>query len=149
PAIEVVKAYEHIPRVDCYTGQLNQVFMNILANAVDAIDDAAATAVAEGKAKAFAAPEDLPRIAIHTYPQAGRIIIQIMNNGSPISPQIQNRMFDPFFTTKAVGKGTGMGLSISYQTVVGLHKGLLEYSQTADGKTTFTIELPATQVDEP
>ncbi|MEO1619736.1 MAG: ATP-binding protein [Cyanobacteria bacterium J06632_3] len=134
PAIEIVKAYECIPLVDCFASQLNQVFMNILTNAIDAIDEAAAP------------PAEKHQILLQTFQRDDRVVIQISNSGPPIAEETSQRMFDPFFTTKAVGKGTGMGLAISYQTVVGLHKGILEYTQTSDQKPTFVIEIPVTQV---
>ncbi|MEL6777584.1 MAG: ATP-binding protein, partial [Cyanobacteria bacterium J06597_16] len=128
-AIEVIKAYEHIPQVECYVSQLNQVFMNILANAIDAID-------------AEATADKNYQIMLQTFQKDQQVVVCFSNNGAPISPTVSRRMFDPFFTTKPVGKGTGMGLSISYQTVVDLHKGSLEYSQSGDRKTVFTLSVP-------
>ena len=128
-AIEIVKAYENIPLVECYASQLNQVFLNILTNAIDAID------LASEADKAY-------QIVLQTFQTADTLVVRISNNGLPISPADKKRLFDPFFTTKPVGKGTGMGLAISYQTMVDLHKGTLEYSQSEDGKTTFTLEIP-------
>lgn len=128
-AIEVVKAYENIPLVECYVGQLNQVFMNILANAIDAIDGTSEV-------------DKIYQIVLQTFQREDRVVIQITNNGPPIPQEIAQRMFDPFFTTKPVGQGTGMGLAISYQTIVELHQGSLEHSRTADQKTVFTIEIP-------
>ncbi|MEL7523415.1 MAG: ATP-binding protein, partial [Cyanobacteria bacterium J06553_1] len=126
---EVIKAYEHIPQVECYVSQLNQVFMNILANAIDAID-------------AEATADKNYQIMLQTFQKDQQVVVCFSNNGAPISPTVSRRMFDPFFTTKPVGKGTGMGLSISYQTVVDLHKGSLEYSQSGDRKTVFTLSVP-------
>jgi len=147
PDIKIIKAYERLPAVDCYGNQLNQVFMNILANAIDAID-----AVAEQKysadrevnhaVNASAAPL---QIVLQTFQKDEHIVIQISNNGPAIPSAISSRMFDPFFTTKEVGKGTGMGLAISYQTIVDLHKGTLEYTQTAEGHPAFLIEIPVNQ----
>lgn len=128
-AIEVVKAYENIPMIECYASQLNQVFMSILSNAIDAIDGANT-------------PDKIYQIVLQTFQKNRCIVIRITNNGPPIPHSSAQRMFDPFFTTKPVGKGTGMGLAISYQTVVDLHKGSIEYSQTEDQKTVFTIEIP-------
>ena len=128
-AIEIVKAYENIPMVECYVSQLNQVFMNILTNAIDAIDSAGASDL-------------VYQIILQTYQTANAVVVRITNNGPPISKTDKNRLFDPFFTTKPVGQGTGMGLAISYQTIVDLHKGVLEYSQSEDRKTIFTIEVP-------
>lgn len=128
-AIEVVKAYENIPRIDCYVSQLNQVFMSILVNAIDAIDGSST-------------PDKIYQIVLQTFQRGSHVVIRITNNGPPIKRETGQRMFDPFFTTKPVGKGTGMGLAISYQTIVDLHQGSLEYTQTADQKTVFTIEIP-------
>ena len=128
-AIEIVKAYENIPMVECYVSQLNQVFMHILTNAIDAIDS-------------IGTSELVYQIVLQTYQTPNSVVVQITNNGPPISKANQKRLFDPFFTTKPVGQGTGMGLAISYQTVVDLHKGVLEYSQSEDRKTIFTLEIP-------
>lgn len=136
PEIEIVKAYECVPNVDCFASQLNQVFMNILTNAIDAIDQDAANRDSRETAQ----------IILQTFQKDNRVVVQITNTGSPIPSEVSQQMFDPFFTTKPVGKGTGMGLSISYQTVVGLHKGTLEYKQTAEQKNTFTIEIPISQM---
>lgn len=130
-AIEIVKAYENIPPIDCYVSQLNQVFMNILVNAIDAID---------GSSEA----DKIYQIVLQTFQKEARVIVQITNNGPPIPQSVVQRMFDPFFTTKPVGQGTGMGLAMSYQTIVDLHKGSLEHTQTEDQKTVFTIEIPST-----
>ena len=132
-AIKIIKAYEKIPPVDCYAGQLNQVFMNILVNAIDAIDDA------DDADKA----NKIYQIVLQTFQENNRVVVQITNNGPPIPKEVSRRLFDPFFTTKPVGQGTGMGLAVSYQTVVDLHKGTLEYSQTDDQKTSFKIEIPS------
>ena len=94
-------------------------------------------------------PYERPQIILQTFQKGDRIVIQIMNNGPPISNKVSQQMFDPFFTTKPIGQGTGMGLAICYQTVVGLHKGLLDYTKTAEQKTAFTIELPIAQVTRP
>ncbi len=147
--IKIVKAYERIPTVYCYASQLNQVFMSIMVNAVDAIDEAS-------KSNPQSQNTSAHQIVLQTFQKhidstadssasERHIVIQITNSGPPIPSDISSRMFDPFFTTKAVGKGTGMGLAISYQTIVDLHKGTLEYTQTADGCPIFTIEIPVTQ----
>ena len=141
PEIKLVKAYESLPQVDCYASQLNQVFMNILVNAIDCIDEAHEHS--EGS------EQPTPhQIVLQTYSKDQRVVIQITNSGPPIPQDIAQRMFDPFFTTKSVGKGTGMGLAISYQTIADLHKGTLEYRQTLDGRTAFVIEIPTVQVAE-
>lgn len=129
PTIEVVKAYENIPTIECYASQLNQVFLHILTNAVDAIDAADVS-------------EQTYQIVLQTFQTDDTVVVRITNNGPPISKADRKRLFDPFFTTKPVGRGTGMGLAISYQTIVDLHKGVLEHSQSEDSKTIFTLEIP-------
>ena len=136
-AVEVVKHYGDLPLVECYAGQLNQVFMNILDNAIDALEPQRLTASEVDAA---------PTITITTQPlKAGEIEIRITDNGPGVSKQVQARLFDPFFTTKPVGKGTGMGLSISYQVITETHQGTLRViSRQGDGDrgTTFIITLP-------
>jgi two-component system, NtrC family, sensor kinase len=134
PEIEIVKQYDNLPLVSCYAGQLNQVFMNILANAIDALDEAVAV---HGLID--------PAITINTGQRDRNIIIAIQNNGPGIPAEIQAKLFDPFFTTKPVGQGTGMGLSISYQIITEKHHGCL-VCQATENSTTFTITLPLDQV---
>lgn len=129
PGIEVVKEYGDLPRIECYAGQLNQVFMNLLSNAIDALEDI---------------PNPSNRITIRTRvnPDCSGIIIQIADNGSGISQDVKAQLFNPFFTTKPLGKGTGLGLSISHQIVVEKHGGILK-CESAPGKgTEFWIEIP-------
>jgi signal transduction histidine kinase len=135
PAIEVVKRYSDLPLVDCYAGQLNQVFMNLLSNAIDALEEAW-----------FAGQVTEPQIQIQTTiaPQ-DQVEIRIIDNGPGIPAEVKAKLFDPFFTTKPVGKGTGMGLSISYQLVADKHHGSLEcYSQPGQG-TAFIVRVPIHQ----
>ncbi|MGB3238420.1 MAG: response regulator [Geitlerinemataceae cyanobacterium] len=141
--IEVVRQYGEIPSIDCYPGQLNQVFMNLLNNAIDALEDKMKTANSNF----------LPRMSIVTsldrvppsvtQPQGEcQVKIRIVDNGSGIPSQIQNHLFEPFFSTKSAGKRTGLGLAISYAIVVEQHRGLLTFrSQPGEG-TEFIIELP-------
>lgn len=132
PAIEVVKAYGDLPQVSCYSGQLNQVFMNILANAIDAIDEN------------FERAQSLnnPQITIRTEATLGQAIIRIADNGPGIPANVRTRLFDPFFTTKPVGKGTGLGLSISYQIVTERHSGQLTCTSKPGQGTEFAIAIP-------
>jgi len=135
PEIEIVKEYSSLPKVDCYPGQLNQVFMNILANAIDALDDEVK------KNQSFN-----PQIRISTkLSDKSHIAIHIADNGSGIPFSIQPKLFDPFFTTKEVGKGTGLGLSISYQIIVDKHHGQLFYNSSPGEGTEFIIEIPINQ----
>ncbi|NES69701.1 MAG: HAMP domain-containing histidine kinase, partial [Okeania sp. SIO2D1] len=134
PEITLKKDYGNIPLITCHAGQLNQVFMNILSNAIDALEDS----MAVGKFK-----ERSPIIFIKTAQvDAEWITIQIADNGPGIAPDVQTRLFDPFFTTKPVGKGTGLGLSISYQIIRQKHGGYLICSSEQGKNTEFIIKLP-------
>ncbi len=123
--IEVIKHYGDLPQLACYAGQLNQVFMNILANAADALER-----IEQGQ------------ITITTEAHDSYVSIAIADNGSGISEAIRGNIFNPFFTTKPVGKGTGMGLSISYQIVCDRHGGRLKCESAEGQGTRFLIEIP-------
>jgi PAS domain S-box-containing protein len=132
PEIEVVKEYGELPEVECFAGQINQVFLNILMNAIDAID-----------AQYQPGSELTPAIVIKTArSQSGEVVIHISNNGPAIPENLQKSIFDPFFTTKPIGAGTGMGLSISYQIVTEEHGGRLTCASEPLKGTTFSIYLP-------
>ncbi|MBI4781717.1 MAG: HAMP domain-containing histidine kinase [Oscillatoriophycideae cyanobacterium NC_groundwater_1537_Pr4_S-0.65um_50_18] len=132
PAIEVIKHYSPLPSVECYAGQLNQVFMNLLANAIDALEEGIKIT-----------QHSAPSITIWTEVlNSDRIRIRIADNGPGISEQVQQKLFDPFFTTKPVGKGTGLGLSISYQVITDRHKGTLKCSSSLGQGAEFTVEIP-------
>lgn len=145
PAIEVVRHYESLPNVMCYSGNINQVFLNILANAIDAIDDRYHKQ-SRGQLDPQLATALPARIELTT-----RLVdqdwaeIQITDSGLGIDAQVYDRIFDPFFTTKPVGKGTGLGLSISYQIVVDRHRGQLLCDSKPGQGTTFTIRIPIRQ----
>ncbi|MGB7895797.1 MAG: ATP-binding protein [Microcoleus sp.] len=140
PAIEIVKNYSHLPLVECYAGQLNQVFMNILANAIDALES---YNLDRGPKAAKANPI---AIAITTeYSSPDKIIVRISDNGPGMPENVKKLLFDPFFTTKPVGKGTGLGLSISYKIIVEKHKGMLRCDSTPGLGTEFSIEIPLQQ----
>lgn len=132
PAIDVQKNYGNLPAVECYPGQLNQVFMNLLSNAIDALEEVLETD-----------PTFAPQIRVETtlLPQ-GRVQICIADNGPGISETVRSRLFDPFFTTKPVGKGTGMGLSISYQIVTERHGGAMDCISEPGQGAEFRITLP-------
>ncbi|HEY9878415.1 MAG TPA: ATP-binding protein [Leptolyngbyaceae cyanobacterium] len=138
PAIQVVREYDDLPSVECYPGQLNQAFMNILANAIDALEEATTQQLQESKKK--------PEITIRTSRvDANWVKIVISDNGMGMPEYIHQRIFDPFFTTKAVGKGTGMGMPISYQIITEKHGGTLDcFSMLGEG-TEFTIQIPVQQ----
>jgi two-component system, NtrC family, sensor kinase len=145
PGIRVVKEYGKLPAVECYSGLLNQVFMNILSNAIDALEQVT-------QERSSSKLEQQPNtITIRTgvlkrkaKGEVDSIVMRIADNGLGIPQAIQGRMFDPFFTTKPVGKGTGLGLSISYEIVVEKHGGRLKcFSETGKG-TEFWIVIPHT-----
>ncbi|MEG4023582.1 AAA family ATPase [Microcoleus sp. S13C4] len=137
PAIEVVKEYGNLPSVDCFPGQLNQVFMNILVNAIDALEESNRERSLE-KIKAAA-----NCITIRTERQSQEwVTIRISDNGPGISDEIKGHIFDHLFTTKGVGKGTGLGLAIARQIVAEKHSGMLEVNSTLGWGTQFTISLP-------
>ncbi len=140
PEIELVKNYGTLPMVECYAGQLNQVFMNILVNAIDALEESSAQ-------RAYQELKENPgRIEIRTSVVGGGWVeVAIADNGPGIPQAIQQRIFDPFFTTKPIGKGTGMGMSISYQIVTEKHGGKLKCWSTAEGGTEFKLQIPIRQ----
>ncbi|UZQ55165.1 ATP-binding protein [Trichothermofontia sichuanensis B231] len=144
PGINVIKDYADLPKIECYAGQLNQVFMNILTNAIDALEAYARTSTEEQQ------QTDPPTIWIKTQQlNADWVSIHIINNGPPIPAEIQSRLFDPFFTTKPIGQGTGLGLSISYQIIVDKHKGRLKCESQPGRDTAFIIEIPTRQGNPP
>jgi PAS domain S-box-containing protein len=135
PEIRVIKEYGDLPLVECYAGQVNQVFMNILSNAIDALEEARST-TQELRSRSS-------MLRIRTELQDGNtVVIRMADNGPGIPPHVQQQIFDPFFTTKSVGQGTGLGLSISYQIVVEKHGGQLKCFSTPGEGTEFWIELP-------
>lgn len=136
PAIEVIRNYADTPPIPCYPGQLNQVFMNLLANAVDAIDESHRV---EDPVEIAAHPR---QIQIVTELKTGRVEIRIRDNGIGMSQAVQQEMFKPTFTTKPVGKGTGLGLAIAYQIIVEKHGGSLICNSAPGVGTEFTIGLP-------
>ncbi|MBD1923021.1 response regulator [Microcoleus sp. FACHB-831] len=137
PAIEVVKDYGDLPQVECYPGPLNQVFMNILANAIDALEEAMLKEKTERS----------PTIKICTEVLEGDFVeIRIADNGVGMTEDVQKQLFEPMFTTKATNKGTGLGLSISRQIMVEKHKGQLTCSSKLGWGTEFIIKMPIRQI---
>lgn len=133
--IQVIKNYGKLPKVECYPAQLNQVFMNLLSNAIDAVEESSANCTCQ-----------VNQIRITTEVcRENQVCVRISDSGSGIRPEVQSRMFDPFFTTKPVGRGTGLGLSISYQIVKDTHGGKLECHSEVGRGTEFAIELPISQ----
>lgn len=133
--IQVIKNYGELPKVECYPAQLNQVFMNLLSNAIDAVEESSANCTCK-----------VNQIRITTeVSRENQVSVRICDSGPGICPEVQSRMFDPFFTTKPVGRGTGLGLSISYQIVKDTHGGKLECHSEVGRGTEFAIELPISQ----
>lgn len=137
-SITVVKNYGDLPLIDCYAGQLNQVFMNILCNAIDALEEGLDKGLLGERTSSKS-----PTIQVSTQViNENWIAIRIADNGVGIPDCVKQRLFDPFFTTKPVGKGTGLGLSISYQIVVEKHGGHLKCFSSPGQGTEFIIEIP-------
>lgn len=143
PAIEVIKEYDNLPPVECYPGQLNQVFINILANAIDALEEEIDVCLAGEERTSYEAASLTPKIWIRTEVHEGSfVVIRIADNGPGITAEVQHRLFDPMFTTKPVGKGTGLGLSISRQITQEKHHGRLLCISSPGQGTEFVIEIP-------
>lgn len=130
PAIEVIQNYGELPAIECYPGPMAQVFMNLLANAIDALEEAW-----EKDRRPLA-------ITIGTAADIHKAIVRIADNGLGMTDDIQQHLFEPLFTTKTVGKGTGLGLSISRQIVADKHGGKLLCTSVAGAGCEFAIELP-------
>lgn len=145
PPIKIIKDYGDLPLVECYAGPLNQVFMNILANAIDALEESFSKQLT---GKCCNSPNNAiathPTIRIQTMVKESEdwLEIRIADNGTGISPELKKRIFEPMFTSKPVGKGTGLGLSISYQIIVDRHKGTLHCESILGEGTEFVIALP-------
>ncbi len=133
PEIKIIKDYGKLPLINCFPSQLNQVFMNIISNAIDALEE-------ECKSNSNFTK---PQIHLRTKLQKpDRIAITINDNGGGINPSTQEHLFEPFFTTKPVGKGTGLGLSISHQIIVKYHRGIIKCKSVPGKGTEFWIEIP-------
>jgi signal transduction histidine kinase len=136
PAIEVVTEYGNIPEIACFPGQLNQVFMNILANAIDALDES-------NSGRSFAEIQANPnRITVQTKVEGEQVKIAIADNGKGIPEYVKSRIFDHLFTTKGVGKGTGLGLAIARQIIVEKHGGTIDVNSEFGKGTEFVLTLP-------
>lgn len=135
PPIQVLKHYGELPKVTCYSGQLHQVFLHLIENAIDAIEDK--------NVDLSVSPDFIPSIEIRTESTDDhQIIVCFQDNGVGIPDDIKNQIFNPFFTTKSVGQGSGLGLSICYQIIVEQHQGQLTYSPLPDGGSQFKIQIP-------
>ena len=155
PEIKVIKDYSPLPKVTCYASQLNQVFMNLLDNAIDALETQPSprvitihTSLMGGDSKTREGG-NLTHLLLKNYPNSQTLIsknqwvmIRITDNGSGMHKEVQQKIFDPFFTTKSVGKGTGLGLSISHQIVVEKHQGQLKCISAPGKGTELIVEIP-------
>lgn len=140
PAIEIIKNYGDLPKIECYAGQLNQVFMNILNNSIDALEKF------NRERKAEEIKSNSSAIAIRTQVvNPDLIVISIKDNGVGMSDSVRQKIFDPFFTTKPVGQGTGLGLSITYQIVVDKHHGIIKCISAPGQGAEFIIQIPCWQ----
>ncbi len=139
PGVQVVREYGELPLVECYPSQLNQVFMNIISNAVDALEERDRN-LSYDQIKANPSV-----IRVSTTQENGVVKIQVSDNGPGVPSDVLEKLFEPFFTTKPVGKGTGLGLSISHQIITQKHQGKIACSPLPEGGTLFTIEIPIKQ----
>jgi len=143
--IELIKEYGNLPKVECYAGQLNQVFMNLIGNAIDALDN-------QHDPRIIKITTDIihPNLTETKgkLPPLEKVRITIRDNGPGIEDKVKNRLFDPFFTTKPVGKGTGLGLSISYKIIVEQHQGEILCYRDQDNFTVFEISIPIFQKEQ-
>ncbi|NER03641.1 MAG: GAF domain-containing sensor histidine kinase [Okeania sp. SIO3C4] len=144
-AIKIIKNYNSLPKIECYVSQINQVFMNIISNAVDALAEKRNKRSKQSNPNLLM-QENLPTIKISTKAiSSQQIAIIISDNGIGMKEIVCQKIFDPFFTTKPVGSGTGLGLSISYQIIVEKHQGKLNCTSTPKQGTEFLIEIPIRQ----
>ncbi|MHC0066434.1 PAS domain S-box protein [Nostoc sp. UIC 10890] len=149
PEIQVIREYGNLPPIVCHAGQMNQVFMNLLTNAIDVLEEGLGIGdwgLGTGEwGKVFQIPNvqcPMPTIRIRSFIQEDRVIISIADNGPGMTEEVRKRLFDPFFTTKPVGKGTGMGLSISYQIVVNKHGGQIQCISAPGQGSEFVVMIP-------
>ncbi|MEG4496461.1 ATP-binding protein [Microcoleus sp. F10-C6] len=143
PAINVIREYGELPLVTCYAGQLNQVFMNLLANAIDALEERESREKGTSfQPQILIRSEVVPGNSHDNRSQDSGIRITIADNGAGMTEKVRAKLFTPFFTTKPIGKGTGMGLSISQKIMLEKHCGQLQCISTPDQGTQFIIEMP-------
>ncbi len=135
-AITIRKNYGKLPLLECHASQLNQVFVHLLSNAIHAFD------ASDSRLSSSVTRASSPEIVIHTEALADKIVVQISDNGIGISESIRPKIFDPFFTTRPIGQGTGLGLSVCYQIVVGIHHGSINCTSQEGIGTEFEISLP-------
>ncbi len=136
PAIEVVTKYGDLPQIECFPGQLSQVFMNIIANAIDILDESNNKHIPGGVKVAR------NQITITTSVENEEVKISIADNGKGMTAEVKEKIFEPLFTTKTVGKGTGLGLAIARQIIVEKHGGRIDVNSVPGQGTEFIITLP-------
>jgi len=144
PEIEVVKKYGELPEIECFPGQINQVFMNLLANAIDALEECSGDRAAlRMQHRCSAYIENNPyQIEIQTALKDDKVLVLIRDNGVGMREEVKNRIFEQGFTTKPVGKGTGLGMAIARQIVEETHGGTLTCTSELGKGTEFAIEIP-------
>ncbi|MEG4230741.1 response regulator [Microcoleus sp. Pol11C3] len=136
PEIQVITDYGDLPQVECFAGQLNQVFMNLLANAIEALEES-------NQGRSFAQIKANPnQITVKTQLSESQAVIRIQDNGIGMTDAVKPKIFEHLFTTKGVGQGTGLGLAIARQIVVQKHSGSLEVNSTLGQGTEFVISIP-------
>ncbi|MDJ1182471.1 AAA family ATPase [Roseofilum sp. BLCC_M143] len=138
PAIEIVKKYGEIPEVKCYVGQINQVFMNLLANAIDALDEG-------NLGKTYEEIEKAPNcitVCTELSENKKNVLVKIADNGTGMPETVKEKIFEQGFTTKGVGKGTGLGMAIAHQIVVEKHGGAIACTSELGKGTEFAISIP-------
>jgi signal transduction histidine kinase len=153
PEIQVIKDYGQVPKVTCYASQLNQVFMNLLNNAIDALETQPpprvitirTSVIAKNRGQGRTDNPDIDQDSPWSSLSPQFVVIRIADNGPGISEVVRQKIFDPFFTTKPVGNGRGLGLSTSYQIVVEKHKGQLNYASALGQGAEFIVEIPIQQ----
>jgi signal transduction histidine kinase len=141
PGIQIMKEYGNLPPVECYAGQLNQVFMNLLGNGIDALEEQSSQGYSPSQNPKYKIQNPQIRIQTETLDD-NWVRIRIADNGPGMTEGVRERLFDPFFTTKPTGKGTGLGLSISYKIVVEKHDGQLKCISAPGQGSEFVIEIP-------
>jgi signal transduction histidine kinase len=139
PGIQIIKDYGELPLVECYAGLLNQVFMNILSNAIDAIDE-----YIKGHPEHLKSYAGTILISTQIF-NSNQVIILIGDNGLGMTKEVCHRIFDPFFTTKPVGTATGLGMSITYKIIVEQHQGELQCISAPGKGTAFLMQIPIRQ----
>ncbi len=144
PEIQIIKDYGNLPSIECYAGQLNQVFMNILANAIDALEEAN---IGHSYFDIQGNPNQII-VKTELSQDQQQAVIHIKDNGTGMSEAVRGKIFDDLFTTKGVGQGTGLGLAIARQVVVEKHHGLIQVSSTLGYGTEFAITLPIESNDK-